>query len=111
MSKVSAIELLTWALAAFFVVAFFINTFAVKLVGPDYRRWGYPDWFHFLSGGLDLAVALLLPWAATGLVGVALGCAIMVAAIATLMFHREFRRAAPPLVVLVLLSIVGWAML
>jgi hypothetical protein len=100
--------ILPWALAAFFTLGFVINTFMVKLVGPEYRRWGYPDWFHFVSGGLELAVALLLPAVATRLFGVVLGCAIMLAAIATVLYHREYRRAAPPLIVLVLL--VGWMM-
>jgi DoxX-like family len=110
MTGLSSIQILIWALAAFFVLAFFINTFAVKLVGPEYRRRGYPDWFHFVSGGMDLAVALLLPIAVTRLFGVALGCSIMLVAMATVIYHREYHRAAPPLVVFVLLSVVGWTM-
>jgi hypothetical protein len=35
------------------------------MVGPEYQRWGYPDWFHFMTGGLELVVALLLPLAIT----------------------------------------------
>jgi hypothetical protein len=110
MSNIPSIQILTWALAAFFLLAFFNNTFAVKLVGPEYRRWGYPDWFHFVSGGMDLAVALLLPLAVTRLFGEALGCGIMLVAIATVVFHREYHRAAPPLIVFVLLSVVGRTM-
>jgi hypothetical protein len=75
MSAVSWAQALTLALAAFFVVGFVINTFMVKKVGPEYHRWGYPDWFHFVSGGLELFVALLLPAMATRLFGVALGSA------------------------------------
>ncbi len=101
------IEILSWALAAFFLIGFFINTFAVKKVGPDYRRWGYPDWFHFVSGGLDLVVALLLPAELTRPYGVVLGCCIMLVAIATVVWHREYPRALSPLVVFVLLAIVG----
>jgi hypothetical protein len=107
MSAVSWVQALTLALAAFFVVGFVINTFMVKLVGPEYRRWGYPEWFHLVSGGLELIVALLLPAMATRLFGVALGSAIMLAAIATVVWHREYHRAAPPLGVFVLLVIVG----
>jgi hypothetical protein len=107
MSAVSWVQALTLALAAFFVVGFVINTFMVKLVGPEYRRWGYPEWFHFVSGGLELMVALLLPAMATRLFGVALGSAIMLAAIATVVWHREYRRAVPPLGVFILLVIVG----
>jgi hypothetical protein len=108
MSHIAWNQILTWALAGFFVLGFVINTFAVKLVGPEYRRWGYPDWFHFVSGGFELAVALLLPMAMTRPFAVALGCAIMLVAIATVIRHREYRRAAPPLIVFVLLAIVGW---
>jgi hypothetical protein len=107
MSSLSWIQILTWLLAAFFLVAFFINTFVVNLVGPEYRRWGFPDWFHFVTGGLELIVAVLLPSTVTRLFGVALGCAIMLAAVATVVRHREYHRAAPPLIVLVLLVIVG----
>lgn len=110
MGDISWSQGLTWALAAFFVLGFVINTFAVKLVGPDYRRWGYPDWFHFVSGGLDLAVALLLPAAVTRPFGVALGSGIMLVAIATVIRHREYHRAAPPLIVFFLLTVVGWTM-
>jgi hypothetical protein len=102
--------LLAWALAAFFVVGFVVNTFAVKKVGPEYRRWGYPDWFHFVSGGLELGAAMLLPMAFTRPFGVALGGAIMLAAIATVVYHREHHRAVPPLIVLALLGVVGWSL-
>jgi hypothetical protein len=107
MSAVSWVQALTLALAAFFVVGFVINTFMVKLVGPEYRRWGYPKWFHLVSGGLELIVALLLPAMATRLFGVALGSAVMLAAVATVVWHREYHRAAPPLGVFILLVIVG----
>jgi len=104
-------QVLALALAAFFVAGFVINTFAVKLVGPEYRRWGYPDWFHFVSGGLDLVVALLLPAMMTRPFGVALGCNIMLVAMATVIYHREYHRAVPPFIVFALLAIVGWTML
>ena len=60
-----------------------------------------------MSGGLELMVALLLPAMATRLFGVALGSAVMLAAIATVVWHREYRRAVPPLGVFILLVIVG----
>jgi hypothetical protein len=108
MSALPWIQILNWALIAFFMLGFLINTFAVQLVGPEYRRWGYPDWFHFVSGSLELAVALLLLKNVTRPFGVALGSSIMLVAIATVVRHREYRRAAAPFIVFVLLSIVGW---
>ncbi|CAB3774340.1 DoxX family protein [Paraburkholderia humisilvae] len=104
------IRVLAWALAAFFFLGFFINTFAVKRVGPDYKRWGYPDGFRFVTGVLELAVALLMLTAATRPYGLLLGCGIMVAAVATVAYHREYQRGVPALVVLVLMFIVAGAM-
>jgi hypothetical protein len=111
MSAIWSIQNLTWALAGFFSLGFVINTFAVKMVDPDYQRWGYPHWFHFVTGGFELLVALLLPATATRPLGLALGCAVMLAAAATVIHHGEYPRAAAPLIVLVLLGIVGWTML
>ncbi|MGA2994417.1 DoxX family protein [Bradyrhizobium sp.] len=102
---------LAWALAAFFALGFFINTFAVSKVGPEYKRWGYPSWFHFVSGGFDLVVALLLSATLTRPFGVLLGCAVMLAAMTTVIYHREHKRAVPPFIVVILLSVVGWTML
>ena len=64
-----------------------------------------------MSGGLDLVVALLLLKNVGRPFGVALGCSIMLAAIATVVRYREYYRAALPLTVFVLLSIVGWTLL
>jgi len=108
MSGLLSMQILSCALSAFFALGFVIDTFAVKMVGPEYQRWGYPDWFHFVTGGLELVVALLLPLAMTRLFGVTLGGAIMIAAIATVIYHHEFHRAVAPFAVLVLLAIVGW---
>jgi hypothetical protein len=111
MSTISWLQGLAWALSAFFALGFVINTFAVKKVGPEYERWGYPDWFHFVSGGLELLVALLLPATVTRPFGIVLGGAIMLAAIATVIYHREHPRAVPPFIVFVLLAILGRTML
>jgi hypothetical protein len=61
-----------------------------------------------VSGSLELAVALLLLKNVMRPLGVALGCSIMLVAIATVVRHREYRRAAAPFIVFVLLAILGW---
>jgi DoxX-like family len=100
--------ILVWALAAFFTLGAVINVLALGTTADEYQRWGYPDWFHFVTGALELATAILLAVTATRWLGAGLGGAVMVAAAATVIAHGEYVRAAPPVVVLVLLSIVGW---
>lgn len=54
---------LRWALAAFFVFGGFGNIFASQTILADYVRWGYPHWFHYVTGLLELSVtAVLILW-------------------------------------------------
>jgi hypothetical protein len=89
---------LAWALAAFFALGGVINVAAPESVVADYRRWGYPDWFHFATGGLELTAAFLLVLPLTRLPGAGLCGAVMLAATTTVVFHGEYIRAV----------IVGW---
>jgi glycerol uptake facilitator-like aquaporin len=41
---------------------------------------------------------------------VALGCGIMLVAVATVVHHREYPRAVPPFIVFLLLAVIGWTM-
>jgi hypothetical protein len=103
--------ILAWALAAFFIVGSVINVFAPGTTALEYQRWGYPDWFHFVTGALEFVAAILLALTSTRLVGAGLGAAVMFAAAATVVLHGEYFRAAPPIVVLILLALVGWTAL
>ncbi|TCQ99092.1 DoxX family protein [Neorhizobium sp. JUb45] len=100
-------DLLSWLLAAFFLVGALGNWAAPGHVREDYVRWGYPDWFHRLTGVLELIVAILLIAALSRAWGMALGAAIMVAAIATLLRHHEFRHALLPTGVLIVIAITA----
>jgi uncharacterized membrane protein len=106
-SKISWRQVLAWALAAFFVAGSLSNIFAPRSIIEEYVRWGYPHWFHFVTGSLELATAVLLARAATRLWGAALGCTLMCAALGTVIIHSEYAHAAPPLVVAGLAIVVG----
>src|SRR4051812_36642667 len=101
LSQVSAL-----ALAAFFVVGSLSNIFAPSSIYQEYLRWGYPRWFHFVTGSLDLTTAVLLARAQTRLWGSALGCTVMLAALATVTLHGEYGHAVAPLVVAALSILV-----
>ena len=108
MSKISWRQVLPLALAAFFVVGSLINIFAPGSVYDEYLKWGYPRWFHFVTGSLELASAILLIGAPSRLLGSILGATVMFAALATVIIHGEYARAVPPLVAAALSLVVGW---
>ena len=108
MSKISWRQVSALALAAFFVVGSLSNIFAPGSIYEEYLRWGYPHWFHFVTGSLELTTAVLLARARTRLWGAALGCAVMLAALATVTLHGEYGHGVAPLVVATLSIVVGW---
>lgn len=98
MSKISWRQVSALALAAFFVVGSLSNIFAPLSIYEEYLRWGYPHWFHFVTGSLELTTAVLLAQARTRLWGSALGCTVMLAALATVTLHGEYGHGVPPLI-------------
>src|ERR1700734_2032403 len=108
MSKISRHQVLALALAAFFVVGSLSNIFAPGSIYEEYLRWGYPPWFHFVTGSLELTITVLLAQARTRLWGSALGCTAMLAAVAAATLHGEYGHGVPPLIAATLSIVVGW---
>ena len=108
MSKIPWRQVLPLALAAFFVIGSLSNIFAPRSIYEEYLKWGYPRWFHFVTGSLELTTAVLLAQARTRLWGAALGCTVMLAALATVTLHGEYGHGVPPLIVATLSIVVGW---
>lgn len=111
MSDVTIGAVLVWLLAASFIVGTVINCFTSESVRKDYARWGYPDWFHYVTAALELTVAVLLLFPASRPLGAALGTAVMAAAAGTTLIHREYARAIAPSVVLILIATLGWILM
>jgi hypothetical protein len=61
-----------------------------------------------VTGSLELTTAVLLAQARTRLWGAALGCTVMLAALATVTLHGEYGHGVAPLVVATLSIVVGW---
>ncbi len=106
--QLSVHQVAALALAAFFVVGSLINIFAPAPIYEEYLRWGYPYWFHFVTGSLELTTAVLLAQARTRLWGAALGCTVMLVALATVTLHGEYGHGVPPLIAASLSIVVGW---
>ena len=93
-------SVLAWLLAAFFVVGGIGNIFASETILADYARWGYPGWFHYVTGVLELTAAALIAWRPTRLWGAGLASLVMLGAAGTVLSHGEFSHAMAPLLVL-----------
>jgi hypothetical protein len=108
MPKISWRRVLPLVLATFFVVGSLSNMFAPGPIYEEYLKWGYPSWFHFVTGSLELTAAVLLFLAPTRVLGSALGFAVMFAALVTVFVHGEYGHAIPPLVAATFSWAVGW---
>jgi len=107
MSKISWRQVSAFALAAFFVVGSLSNIFATASIHEEYLRWGYPGWFHFVTGSLEFTAAVLLARERTRLWGAALGGAVMLAAFATVTLHGEYGHGVAPIAFAILTLVVG----
>ncbi|MEO6918709.1 MAG: DoxX family protein [Collimonas sp.] len=108
MSNISWRQVSALALAAFFVVGSLSNIFAPPSIYEEYLQWGYPSWFHFVTGTLELTTAVLLARTPTRIWGSALGCTVMLAALTTVTLHGEYGHGVAPLVAAILSIVVGW---
>lgn len=99
-------SVLAWLLAAFFIVGGLGNIFATEAIQADYARWGYPAWFHYVTGLLELVAAGLLV-TSTRRLGASLAAAVMIGAAGTVLLHGEWAHAIAPVVVLAV-SVTVW---
>ena len=95
-----------WLLVACFVAAGLINAVGTPATQSDFARWGYPRWWGRLTGGLEMMSALLIALPVSRILGLALGAAIIVAAVLTVLRHREFRHLGPLGVFVALIALV-----
>ncbi len=102
-----------WVLVAA-LAALFAAAGASKLAGlpmhvENFARWGYPGWFMYVTGAVELAgaAALVLP-RVSSLGAVLLGCT-MIGAVITHLVDGEGPAALPAAVLFVLLVLSGFA--
>lgn len=68
------------AVFAFFGAMKFIGG---ELVQAQFAAWGYPGWFAYVTGALEIAAAVLLAFGAMRFYGAVLGAVVMVGAAIT----------------------------
>ena len=96
----SFINIFVWLLAAFYGIAGLAPLLNWEKTSQQYQQWGFPSWFGLVTAIFEVAVGVFLILPQTRMAGAALGCAIMVAAIATLFRCKEYSHAVPPTIVL-----------
>lgn len=92
---VSGASLLAWILVAAFLGAGSFNIRGSASTKEGFVRWGYPAWWNVVTGGLELLAAALVAFPPTRLAGLLLGGAICLAAVATIVRHREYAHLPP----------------
>jgi uncharacterized membrane protein YphA (DoxX/SURF4 family) len=83
-------RILTWLLALVFFASGGAKLAALEFETEAFARWGYPPWFMYLTGVLEVAgaIGLLLPRLAT--LAAACLAALMIGAVATHAMHAEW---------------------
>ncbi len=101
--------LLIWLVAAAFFAAAVFNAIGTPTTRANFVRWGYPAWWCRVTGGLEVATAVLIALPTTREAGLILGAVIIAAAALTLLRHREFTHlaAVAPFIVLLALAAIA----
>jgi len=63
--------------------------------GRDFARRGYPRWWGGFAAGLEMMSAVLMALPVSRIVDLALGAVIIVAAVLTVLRHRDFTHLVP----------------
>jgi len=98
---------LVWLSAAAFLVGATINMSGHSKIRAGFVQLGFPFWWCWVTGALELLTAVLLVIAGSRYLGVALGTCIMLAAIAAVVRIRNYRELTPPMLFLLLLMLAG----
>ncbi len=87
--------IVVWLLVVAFLGAGLFNAVGTRATRDDFARWGYPQWWCRVTGGLEILCAALIAFPSGRSFGLALGAIVIAAAIITVLRRREFSHAAP----------------
>lgn len=107
MQGVSFAIIAAWLLAVAFLAGGIVNLLGSASVRADYRRWGYPDGFHLVTGILQSIAAVMIAIPAIRLWGLAIAAIVCFAAALTLIRAREYAHLPPSIVLLIIIVVVA----
>ncbi|HLL51921.1 MAG TPA: DoxX family protein [Myxococcaceae bacterium] len=77
-------------------------------VVDNFAKWGYPAWFRWFTGGVELAAGILILIPKTRFYGAALAAGTMVGAVLTHVRAGEYPQVVLPLVLGTLAAVLAW---
>jgi putative oxidoreductase len=103
---------ITWVLSILLAIAFLVASFVKITAQPvmvqGFTAFGFPVWFLYVTGFIELAGAILVLLPLFAGIGAALLSCVMVGAIFTHLTHGQAAQAVVPLILLALALTVGW---
>ena len=106
--KKLANHLLAALLTLGFLPPAILKLVAVPEMVENFARWGFPSWFMYVTGLLELTAAVLIVIPRTRAYGAALLVAVMVGAVGTHLSAGEAGQVVAPLVLGVLSTVALW---
>jgi uncharacterized membrane protein YphA (DoxX/SURF4 family) len=98
-----------WLLVAAFFGAGVFNAIGTRATVESFVRWGYPSWWNWVTGGLEILSALLIALPLGRDAGLVLGAIIIAVAVLTVLRHREYSELAPLSVFVVLIALAAFS--
>ena len=96
---------MAWLLAIAFAGAGLLNAIGGAAVQAQFLRWGYPAWWNLMTAALEILSAALIVLPETRIWGLALGAMVLIAAMATVTWRREYRHLPPGVALTALVGI------
>ena len=102
----------SWVIAVVLALAFFgvgmLKLTSQPMMVANFAGWGFPSWFLYVTGTIEVTSAVLLLIPRTALVGAALLVCTMIGALLTHLTHGQAAMIGAPGVLLLLLLAFGW---
>jgi uncharacterized membrane protein YphA (DoxX/SURF4 family) len=102
----------TWALTILLALAFLGAGLAKLTSQPmmldEFASFGYPVWFMYVTGVIEIISAVLLLVPRFAGIGAGLLVCVMLGAIVSHLTHGQALKAPVPVVLLVLVTTLGW---
>jgi hypothetical protein len=96
---------IAWLLALAFAGAGLFNAIGGAAVQAEFIRWGYPAWWNLVTAACEVLCAGLIVLPETRIWGLALGAMVLIAAIATVIWRREYKHLPPGVALAALIGI------